>query len=89
MGKATDMGGPHANISRFPGRSVGSGDGGGGTGNLGERIASLEAHVQYLATKEDLERSSKNALKWVVGIMITSLLAAVAATAAVMGVILR
>lgn len=52
--------------------------------------------MQHLATKEDIakvrediERISKNSLKWVVGIMITSLIASVAATATVMGVIVQ
>lgn len=86
------MGGPHSNVSQFPSTRRGSGNGGdgaNGANNLGERIASLEAHVQHLATKEDVEKSSKNLLKWMVGIMITSLLASVAATATVMGVIVQ
>lgn len=56
---------------------------------FGERIASLEAHLQHMATREDIEKNSRNAMKWVVGIMVTSLIAAVAATAAVMSALLR
>ncbi len=49
----------------------------------------LEAHLQHLATREDIEKSARNTMKWVVGIMITSLIAAVAATAAVMGAVVN
>ena len=40
--------------------------------------------MQLMATREDIQRNSKNNLRWLVTIMITSLIAAVAATAAVM-----
>ena len=80
---------PQPNVSKFPGPRTGSGDNTSGTAALGERIASLEAHLQHLATREDIEKSARNTMKWVVGIMITSLIAAVAATAAVMGAVVN
>jgi len=52
-------------------------------------VASLEAHLQHLATREDIEKNARNTTKWTVGIMITSLIAAVAATATVVGVIVN
>ena len=80
---------PKANVTDFPGPSTGSGDNTGGMALLGERIASLEAHLQHMATREDIEKNAKNTMKWVVGIMITSLIAAIAATAAVMGALIN
>ena len=43
--------------------------------------------MQHMATRADIERNAKNTLRWVVGIMIASLIAAVAATASVMSLI--
>ncbi len=45
--------------------------------------------MQNLATREDIEKNAKNTMKWTVGIMLTSLITAVAATAAVVGVIVN
>ena len=55
-----------------------SGDGGGN--NFGERLARLETHVGFLATKEDIsevkvliERKLNRILYYIIGIMVTSI----------------
>lgn len=62
-------------------------DGGGGNGhNLHGRVSAIEAHLQYLATKEDIgdvkrlisDRES-SMLKWLIGILIANGIALVVA----------
>jgi hypothetical protein len=56
-----------------------------GASELKQRLATIEAHIEHFATREDIKDQANKSLKWTVGIMITSLIAAVSATAAVMG----
>ena len=68
-----------------PGASEGGSDG--SDGRLSERVAAIEAHLQHIATREDISNNSQKNLRWTVGIMIASLVAAVGATATVVATI--
>ena len=54
-----------------------SGGGGGGTDDrlarVESRLAALEAHLQHLATKEDIQAMQNSMLKWCAGILITAI----------------
>ena len=51
-----------------------SGGGGGGTDDrlarVESRLAALEVHLQYLATKEDIQALQSSMLKWCMGSLI-------------------
>jgi hypothetical protein len=72
-----------SNVHNFgvPG-PVAQSSGGGGGNDVGERIARLEARMEYLATKEDIqsirteiETASNKQLKWGIGILVTVVIA--------------
>lgn len=46
---------------------------------LEERLARIEAILPYLATREDLQKEINRLLRWLIGVLITSVLALVAA----------
>lgn len=80
--QGTDMTGTvhqHPASQPPPTEAAGGGDGGGQ--NLGGRIATLEAHLQHLATKEDIQRVEKliaqreaGLLRWLIGIITIALI---------------
>lgn len=51
----------------------------GGGGTVEERLARIEATFPYLATREDLQKEINRLLRWLIGVLITSVLALVAA----------
>ena len=58
-----------------------SGNGRNGSSGVGERVASIEAHLQHLATKEDIgevktmiQKESKDMLRWLIGVVSLALL---------------
>ena len=60
----------------------------GNGGNFGERLARVEAHMAYLATKEDvskietlIERKEASRLRWLVGVVSVSAVSLVVALA--------
>ncbi|WP_424947543.1 hypothetical protein [Candidatus Spongiihabitans sp.] len=64
--------------------------GGGGDGRLAAietRLSALEVHVTYLATKEDIQAihttiqsTSNQTLKWLIGVLLSSMIAIAVAT---------
>ena len=58
------------------------GNGGGRDDDLRERVAKIEAHMQHLATKADLQSMEAKMLKWQIGILITVVIASCLGTAA-------
>ena len=67
----------HQHPAATPGAAPGQGSGGNGNGqNLHGRLSAMEAHLPYLATKEDIRRvegliSQREAsmLRWLIGII--------------------
>lgn len=67
----------HQHPAAPPAAAPGQGSGGNGNGqNLHGRLSAVEAHLQYLATKEDIQRiegliSRREAsmLRWLIGII--------------------
>ena len=57
------------------------GNGNGGGNGVRERLARLEAHMEHLATKADLQAMKSDLLKWMMGVIAVS---TIALTAAVM-----
>ena len=58
-----------------------------GASEMKQRLATIEAHIEHFATREDITNQANKSLKWTVGIMITSIIAAVSAAAVVMSAI--
>ena len=52
-----------------------------GPSNYGERLAKIETRMEYLATKEDVEKALSAQLKWQLGILVVAALAPVVAGA--------
>lgn len=74
----------------MPPDTVGRHGGAGNGGNLGERLARLEAHMEHLATKADVEalktvlveaigKKETSMLRWQIGIVVTTALILVVA----------
>ena len=49
---------------------------GNGGSNYGERLARIEARMEYLATKEDIQKALSSQLRWMLGIIVVAALAA-------------
>ncbi len=64
--------------SEEPAASAGS-SGGGNGGSIEERLVKLETHVQYLATKEDIQKLKV----WVLGGVVGGMVLAVTITLAI------
>jgi len=75
-------------FSSNPNRSVSFSAGGGDGGNLGERMVRLETHMQYLATKSDIE-SLKTEMEKIRTIFWRSLFFAIVGVASVTGLIIK
>ena len=63
-----------------PPGAPGHGNGGRGSGDPGERLARLETNMAHLATKADLLSLKSDMLRWQIGILITVIIACVAAS---------
>ena len=69
-------------VDEEPAAAAGGGDGRGG-GNLGERLARVEAHLEHVATKEDVQtlktdlvdaigKKETSMLRWQIGIVVAA-----------------
>ena len=47
-----------------------------GNGGYGERLASIEAHMQHLATKADVEKALSGQLRGQISVLVAAVLAA-------------
>ena len=81
MAAKAPMNEEHDNIEPFHGSKRPSGHGPNG-GPSGERLARLEANMDHLATKADLQTLKSDLLKWQIGILVTAILVSCLGTAA-------
>ncbi len=75
------MKGEEDNIIPLDQRGLASGNGGGGGSDIEGRLSRLETHLQYLATKEDIQKLStqiaekeSSLQRWLIGVLLTAII---------------